>query len=257
MGYPVHQPEPPTSEPILEVDCLTAFYGLVPAVREASLSLGRAKTLGLVGPNGAGKSSLLKAIAGLVNAKGRITLGGKNIEGLSTSKRYKHGLSFVPQEKMVIGGLTVLENIKLSWLLGSRIHKFNEKLDMALQLFPQLSSRLSSLAADLSGGQRQMLAVSRGIALDAEVMMLDEPTAGLAPVIVQELSDAMAKLRDQGLTMLIVEQNIMVARRLCEQILVMAAGEIVWRGEACNLERGMAAELYLGGDKQPKHAPLQ
>jgi branched-chain amino acid transport system ATP-binding protein len=250
-------PESAAREATLRVENLTALYGPVPAVRDVSFFLGHGKTLGLIGPNGSGKSTLLKAIAGLVTARGRITIGDRSMDALSTAKRYRLGLSFVPQEKMVIGGLTVYENIKLSWLLGRRLHTFEDKLEAALQLFPQLRSKLSSLAANLSGGQRQMLAVSRGLALDAEVMMLDEPTAGLAPVMVQELSDAMAKLRDQGLTLLIVEQNFMVATSLCEHIMVMAGGEICWHGEASKLERDTATNLYLGGEKPAKNQASQ
>jgi ABC-type branched-subunit amino acid transport system ATPase component len=142
----------------------------------------------------------------------------------------------------------VLDNLRISWLAGRRLVSFEERVEKILQLFPQLRQRTRSLAADLSGGQRQMLAISRGLATDPQVLLLDEPTAGLAPVLILELTNALARLRDEGLTMLLVEQNVRVATRICECISVMSGGQITWQGEAAMLGRDVATKLYLGED---------
>jgi branched-chain amino acid transport system ATP-binding protein len=229
----------------LAIAGVIGYYGKIAAVRDVSLRVARGGAVGLIGPNGAGKTTLLKAIAGLVRASGTIELDGTRIDRQRSPRRFRLGIALVAQERNAVAGLTVAENLRLSWLVGRRLTPFHERIERTLAMFPQLQGRLDLAAGALSGGQRQMLAVSRGLAGDPSVLLLDEPTAGLAPVVVGELTEALVKLRAQGVTMLLAEQNLYVAKRVCDDANVLTGGRVVWQGPTGKLTREMAGSLYL------------
>ena len=247
------------SGPALSVRDVSGYYGKIAAVRDVSLTLPHAGGIGLVGPNGAGKTTLLKAVAGLVRARGTVELEGDRIDRLRSPRRFKRGIALVAQERNAVAGLTVRENLRLSWLVGRRETPFDERVERTVAMFPQLDGRLDVPAGALSGGQRQMLAISRGLAGDPKVLLLDEPTAGLAPVVVKELTEALVELRRRGVTMLLAEQNLYVAQRVCDAATVLTGGRSVWHGPTAKLTREAAGSLYLShaegtpdGDRQTR-----
>lgn len=234
----------------LELADLTGYYGPIAAVRKVSVEVGSGECLGVIGANGAGKSTLLRAISGQIRATGNVTLGTVALQRTGPAVRRRSGIALVPQEKAVIAGLTVFENLHLSWLVGKQENEFESVLQKAVALFPALTHRMSEPSGNLSGGQRQMLAVARGLMSEPQVLLLDEPTAGLAPIIIQELSEALHELSTQGLTMVLVEQNLSVATGLSDNIIVLSGGEVSWRGAASALDRETVTALYLGrGDE--------
>lgn len=235
------------SAPALRLESLTGYYGPVPAVRSVQLSVERGECVGVIGSNGAGKSTLLKAAVGLIRTSGDVVLNGERLGRAGTASRRRIGLALVPQERVVLVGLTVFENLRLSWLTGPKKRSFKVLLDQVVALFPILAGRMPEPAGNLSGGQRQMLAVARGLMSEPKVLLLDEPTAGLAPVIVEQLTAALRQLSNDGLTMVLVEQNLFVARSLSNRLVVLAGGDIAWSGRATDLDRTKVADLYLGG----------
>lgn len=236
---------------VLEARQVSGFYGPVAGARDVSLGLEAKSALGIVGPNGAGKSTLLKALGGHVRSTGEVLLDGADISSQTPSARYRHGVGFVPQESAFIAGLTVLENIKLSWLLGRKTTSFEDRMVSILDLFPHLKDRQEEPAANLSGGQRQMLAISRGLALDSRILMLDEPTAGLSPRLTFELAEALLAVRErEEMSVLLVEQNAAVAKHVCGELYAMSSGTVTWTGRSAELTNELLTRLYLGVEDQ-------
>lgn len=235
-----------TDRTALAIDALCAFYGPVAAVRDVSLTIERGGAVGILGPNGAGKSSLLAGIAGFVRTSGEIALAGTRQAGRSAVRRRRAGLTLVPQQQAVIADLTVGENLRLSWLSGRRSRSYAELHDEALEVFPALAGRLQEPAGNLSGGQRQMLAVARGLVAAPEVLLLDEPTAGLAPKLISELVAAISSLNANGLTLLLVEQNLSVVERSCDYVHVLNGGQVSWHGPTTSIDRETVGDLYAG-----------
>src|SRR5438132_7888342 len=234
--------------PRLVVENLVAGYvrGL-PVVHGVSIEVDRREIVTLIGPNGAGKSTLLKAIAGLIaSEKGRIRLGGRDVTALPAHRVVSSGIGFVPQTGNVFTTLTVHENLKVGAHLvrGS----LNERLERAYALLPPLAARRPLRARALSGGERQMLAIARAVMADPTLLMLDEPTAGLAPRVVEEVFRQLRGLAEAGIAVLMVEQNARAALGVSDRGYVLTEGKNRFAGPArALLDEPRVAEAFLGG----------
>ena len=233
--------------PALQVEGVGVSYHRVPACRNVSLSVHAGECLAVVGANGAGKSSLVAAIAGLEPlASGRILLNGADVSRLRAHKRARLGLALVPENRHLFPEMTVHETLQLA-ARRDRVGASGWTLEAVHELFPRLRERAGSMAGNLSGGERQMLAVARGLLLNPDVMMLDEPSAGLAPAVVEEMITALRALLDGGIAMLLVEQSVYAARMLGDRVVVMQDGDVVREGgkEVLGDDEGLR-RAYLG-----------
>jgi branched-chain amino acid transport system ATP-binding protein len=236
-----------SAAPALAVEELVAGYEPdLPIVRGASLEVADGEIVALLGPNGAGKSTLVKAVAGLVAVTaGRIAFAGRDIVGVPAHRLAQQGLAFVPQTDNVFARLGVLENLELA---GHRLgRRRRERLAAMFELFPDLARQRGLLAGRLSGGQRQMLAIARALMVEPRLLMLDEPSAGLAPLMVGQVFATLAAVRATGLAILIVEQNVKAALALADRAYVLVEGRERASGAAAALIADPAiASLYLG-----------
>jgi branched-chain amino acid transport system ATP-binding protein len=235
--------------PLLEVAGLEAGYepGL-PIVRGASLTVGAGEIVVLLGPNGAGKSTLIKAVAGLVRpSAGRVVLAGRDITGIRADRLPGLGLAFVPQADNVFGTLAVRENLELAAAILPRRRRA-AAIARALALFPDLAAQQRLKARRLSGGQRQMLAAARGLIVEPRLIMLDEPSAGLSPKLVDEVFRQLVRVRDAGISILLVEQNVRAALAIADRGYVLVEGRERLSGYREELVGNPAiAALFLGG----------
>ena len=231
------------SPPLLEVEDLRVRYGAVEAVHGVSFAVNAGEVTTLIGANGAGKSSTLAALSGLVPAGGRIRFDGRDIAGAPPHAIVRAGIVQVPEGREILAQMTVEENL----LMGLR-GRARSDLDYAYERFPILGERRALLAGSLSGGEQQMLAIARALLARPRLLLLDEPSLGLAPLIVKRVFDTLADLRRQGITMLLVEQNALRALRLADRAYVMELGKLVMRGTGQDLlgDEGVA-RTYLGG----------
>ena len=213
----------------LQVNSLAGGYGRLTVFRGVDLALERGQTVGLLGANGAGKTTLLKTIVGaLPSASGRVTLEGQDVTRLLAYQRARTGLSLVPEGRHILGTLTVRDNLELTRAVEGWAkfdEPFEKRLAEVFALFPRLQERAEQLGASLSGGEQQMLAIARALLLNPKVLMLDEPTQGLAPIIVQALAETLASLKGR-FAMLIVEQNRAFLEKLTDRILHMQGGRL-------------------------------
>ena len=236
-----------TTAPALAVEGLVAGYEVdLPIVRDASLEVGVGEIVALLGPNGAGKSTLVKAVAGLVPVTaGSIRFDGRDIRGRPAHRLIGEGLAFVPQSENVFTKLTVGENLALA---GHRLgRRLRGRLEVVLALFPDLARQRGLSAGRLSGGQRQMLACARALVVEPRLLMLDEPSAGLAPLMVAQLFAKLREVRGTGVTILIVEQNVKAALALADRGYLLVDGRPRLSGPAAALASDPAlAGLYLG-----------
>lgn len=230
---------------MLEIRSIDVFYGSVPAVRNASLSVPEGKVVALVGSNGAGKSSLLRAVSGVRSAAaGHVLFEGRDLVKKPAHTVARHGIVMVPEERRIFLPLTVEENLRVGWR-GSR-HGFEASISRVFDLFPILSDRRSSLAGTLSGGQQQMLAIGRALVVEPKVLLLDEPSLGLAPTLVEKLFDTIAVLAESGQTVLLSEQNAVWATEIASWVYVLKRGEIVKDGPASDFEQNkLSLSTYL------------
>jgi branched-chain amino acid transport system ATP-binding protein len=233
-------------EPALELTGIEVQYGTVAALRGLTLSVGRGEIVGLIGPNGAGKSTTLHAIMGLVPAsEGEILLNGQSIRGRSPEKIARSGISLVPEGRRIFADFTVAENLRLG--LAARRRRQRSSLDRAYELFPVLHEFRRRSAGALSGGQQQQLAIARALAATPEVLLLDEPSLGLAPLAVDALFKALESIREQGVTVLLVEQRALHTVGLCDRTHVLVGGELgleLTPADAADKDRIVSA--YLG-----------
>jgi branched-chain amino acid transport system ATP-binding protein len=235
---------------LLQVDGLTVRYGAGPVVHGISLAVARGTVVALLGANGAGKSSTLRAIAGLEPAQGRVRLDGQDISGLSTAQRFRAGIVYVPEGRAIVADLSVSENLTLgSYLVEARERE--RRREMVLDFFPEIANRLKSPAGLLSGGEQQMLAIGRGLMSAPRLLLLDEPSLGLAPLLVGRVYERLARIqKEQALSALLVEQSFHTAAKLAAQAWVMRHGRIVGLLDANALRsregRRQAIDAYLG-----------
>jgi len=210
--------------PLLAVRQLDAFHGKAQALFGVTLNVEAGQVVALVGRNGAGKSTTLKAIVGLVGARGAVELNGIPLEALPTWRRARFGLGYVPEERRIFTELTVRENLRI----GAQGRAFD--LDALIELFPNLAEMLDRRAAHMSGGEQQMLAVARTLAAGPRVVLLDEPSEGIAPKIVTALAEAVQALKAQGMAVLLSEQNARFVAGVADRALLIERGQLV--GEA-------------------------
>ena len=227
---------------LLEVEDLRVRYGAVEAVHGVSFGANAGEVTALIGANGAGKSSTLAAISGLIPARGRIRFDGRDIAGAPPHVIVRAGVVQVPEGREILARMTVEENL----LMGLR-DRDRSALGSAYERFPILRERRALLAGSLSGGEQQMLAIARALVARPRLLLLDEPSLGLAPLIVKRVFETLGELRRQGVTMLLVEQNALRALRLADRAYVMELGRIVMRGTGTELARDESiARTYLG-----------
>jgi branched-chain amino acid transport system ATP-binding protein len=233
----------------LELDSVIAGYGRVEVLHGVSLSVPQGAVVALLGPNGAGKTTTLRAISGsVVPSKGVIRLHGRRINGRSTSGIARRGVALIPEGRGIFPSLSVRDNIEIAVrsFSGSSIGQRRSGFDKIVSTFPRLGERLTQAAGTLSGGEQQMLALSRALVCEPRVLMMDEISMGLAPIVVDQLFDAVAVLREQGTTILLVEQYLTHALQLADICYVMSKGEVAFVGEPAELRDPGVVSRYLG-----------
>ena len=230
---------------LLEVDGLTAGYGAAPVLHDVGLTVGAGRIVAVLGANGAGKTTLLRTLSGLLPAAaGRITFDGIDLRGVKVERMVRHGIAHVPEGRGVVTELTVAENLRL----GGLWRKPPTRLDEIYDLFPALANRKSHLGHQLSGGERQMLAIGRALAAKPRLLLLDEPSLGLAPKITAQIMGLLRDLRDRtGLAVLLVEQNVRSALSIADEGVVLNLGRIAAREKADKLaDDADLRHAYLG-----------
>ena len=221
---------------LLEVNGVDVFYGDVQAVWDVSLQVQKGSIVALVGANGAGKTTLLQTIVGLNRArKGDILLSGSSIIGLKPQEVVNRGISLVPEGRHLFANLTVLENLKLGAYHQRARVRLDESLEQAYDLFPVLKTRSNQKAGSLSGGEQQMLAIGRAMMSQPTILMLDEPSLGLSPILVRTMFDLIGALHKQNMTILLVEQNIYQALKIADNAYVLKTGKVFMNGKGPDL----------------------
>jgi len=234
---------------MLEIDDLHVSYGQVDAVRGVSLALQPGQIISVIGPNGAGKTTLLAAAMGLLASKGGLRFEGEDLHGLDVEARVERGLCLVPESRELFGDLTVLDNLQLgAYSQRLRGDALQRRLRSVYERFPRLDERRKQRANTLSGGERQMLAIGRALMSSPRLLMLDEPSLGLAPLIVRDILAIVRSLRDDGVSILLVEQNARAALESSDQGYVLETGEIALHGDSRELAVDPRVQAtYLGG----------
>lgn len=242
---------------LLKVENLHAGYGRAEVLSGLNLRLPQGAVVTVIGPNGAGKSTTLNALMGVLPAKGRVWFDGEDISALGLEERVMKGLALVPEKRELFTTMSVEDNLMLGGYrlmrLGQRPGEYDlrEGLEKVFALFPRLKERRTQLAGTLSGGERQMLAVGRALMGQPKVLMLDEPSLGLAPLIVKEIFRIIARLRETGVSILLIEQNARAALEVADYGYVLETGEIGLEGPASELARDpRVIETYLGASKK-------
>lgn len=231
---------------MLKVENLKVNFGGIEAVKGISFNVNEGEVVTLIGSNGAGKSTTLRAITSLVKASaGKITFNGEEITHLNSSEIVKKGITLCPEGRRVFPDMTVLENIKIGAFL--RNDDLTNDIERMYKLFPILKERKNQLAGTLSGGEQQMLAVARSLMSKPKIMMLDEPSLGLAPIIVSQIFDILKEINKDGVTILLIEQNANMALRIADKAYVLETGKITMEGTGKELlENPKIKEAYLG-----------
>jgi branched-chain amino acid transport system ATP-binding protein len=242
---------------LLDVDRVSAHYGGVRALQDVSLEEKEGEIVALIGGNGAGKTTLLNLISGIVRpSRGKIFFKGEDITALTPERIVQMGIGQVPEGRLLFGPLTVKENLELGAFKRRRKEekeKVSKDFDYVYKLFPTLKKRLEQKAGTLSGGEQQMLAIGRGLMGKPVLMLLDEPSLGLAPLLVQEIFSVIKRLKNEGTTILLVEQNARAALKVCDRAYVLETGNIRLQGSASDLlENEEVKRAYLGQDSWRK-----
>ena len=233
------------SNSLLSTTDLSISYGAVKAVRGSNLEVKEGEVVALLGPNGAGKSSTLRAIVGLIKSQGSVNFAGQDITGLPTERIVSLGLSLVPEGRRLFPNLTVSENLMLG---ATRKAKSDDLFDDLLNRLPILRERLQQVSGTLSGGEQQQVAIARALMSRPKLLLIDEPSLGLAPTIVDAVYQLLSDLRKTGLAMIIVEQEVMRVLKFADRAYAMSTGEIALEGSAAELRTSDEVKrVYLGG----------
>ena len=242
-----------STTPLLEVKGLKAGYGRAEVLHGLSLQAAPRSVITVIGPNGAGKSTLLNALMGVLPAKGQVFYKGEDISRLTLEDRVMLGIALVPEKRELFGSMPVEDNLVLGGYRQMRLRnpRWRDQLEVVYQRFPRLKERRAQAAGTLSGGERQMLAVGRALMSGPELLMLDEPSLGLAPLIVKEILNAVDELRSTGVTILLVEQNARAALAVADHGYVLEMGDMALSGPAAELAIDpRVIDTYLGAAKK-------
>jgi branched-chain amino acid transport system ATP-binding protein len=236
-------------EPImLSLVEVSAGYSSLRALFGVSLEVAAGETVGVIGPNGAGKTTLMRVISGLVAAfAGAITLDGRSIAGVPAHRIVEHGIAHVPENRRLFPRLSVEDNLRIGAFIPAARHHFAEQLAWVYQLFPQLRERRGQPAGTLSGGEQQMCAIGRALMSRPRLLLMDEPSAGLAPLVVQQVFDLIRRIRAEGLTVLIVEQNVQQVLEVVDRAYLLEVGSIRLAGTSTELKNNeFIRKAYMG-----------
>jgi len=236
-----------TNARILSVEGLSARYGHVEALRRINLHVGEGELIAILGPNGAGKSTLMKAIMGLVQTEGRVTFRSTDVPRRDPAAAAALGIVLVPEGRGIFAPMTVAENLELGAYLVSDRHEFARRHGRVLRLFPRLKERLAQTAGSLSGGEQQMLAVGRALMAEPKILLLDEPSLGLAPRIIEEILQKLGELNKAGLSIVLVEQKAPLVLKLARRAYLLSLGTIVAEIDPATIKsHNELAHFYLG-----------
>ncbi|MFN8432975.1 MAG: ABC transporter ATP-binding protein [Anaerolineales bacterium] len=233
---------------LLELNNVHSYYGHIHALKGISLHVNEGEIVTLIGSNGAGKSTSLRTISGIIHAReGKVTFDGKDITHVDAHQIVKMGLGHVPEGRGIFPKLTVQENLDMGAYTVNDAKSIKERMEMVYETFPRLKERITQYGGTLSGGEQQMLAIGRGLMLNPRILMLDEPSMGLAPVLVDLIFDTIKKLNEQGTTILLVEQNALMALSIAHRGYVLQTGSIALTDDAAKLKQNeMVQKTYLG-----------
>ena len=240
-------------KPLLEIKQLRAGYGKAEVLHGINLKVEAAKVITVIGPNGAGKSTLLNALMGLVPCTGELNYCGSSILNFALEERVMQGIALVPEKRELFATMSVEENLELGGFRQKKLKNkhWREQIEVVYNLFPRLGERRAQIAGTLSGGERQMLAIGRSLMSAPTLLMLDEPSIGLAPLVVKEIFNIIKKLRDTGVTLILVEQNARVALSVADYGYVLEMGEISAEGPSAQLAKDTRLiDTYLGSAKR-------
>ncbi|RDD60177.1 ABC transporter ATP-binding protein [Ferruginivarius sediminum] len=234
---------------VLKLDGLSAGYGKVLVLRDISFRVSEGSVVGIIGPNGHGKTTLLNTICGFVSASsGTIELDGGHLTGLAPHQVAARGVVHIPQGDLIFPDLSIYENLLMGAYLEPDGAVQARRLASVFAMFPKLEERQAQMASTLSGGERRMLGIGRGLMRESRIMLIDEPSLGLAPIVVEQIYDTLKELKSQGRTIVLVEENPSRVVDFADEIFLIDNGEIVWSGQASEMEENEnILETYLGG----------
>jgi branched-chain amino acid transport system ATP-binding protein len=237
--------------PLLRMNEVHTFYGHIHALQGVSLEVVQGEILTLIGSNGAGKSTLLNTVSGLLRPRsGEVLFEGARIDHLPAHRIVHRGVSQVPEGRKIFSRLSVLENLEMGAFLRTDRKQAHEDMDAVFDLFPKLRDRIAQVAGTLSGGEQQMLAIGRALMARPRLLLLDEPSMGLAPVLVENIFETIQRINREGTTILLVEQNAVMAFQVASRGYVLQTGRIVLEGPTTALQdNDLVRELYLGGSR--------
>ncbi|WP_445492017.1 ABC transporter ATP-binding protein [Niallia sp. 03133] len=233
---------------MLEINALKSGYGDITVLQGVNLSINEGEIVGLLGTNGAGKTTLLKTISGLIKAKeGTVTYLGENLLKIHPSKLLSMGIAHVPQGRHIFSKMTVSENLQIGLDGVKKRVEAKERLEYVVNLFPRLEERMNQFGGTLSGGEQQMLAVARALVTKPKLLILDEPSMGLAPIVTQKMFESIKQIAKDGTTIFLVEQNAVAALNIINRLYIMERGEIVYQSQQIDeKELDNVKEVYLG-----------
>jgi branched-chain amino acid transport system ATP-binding protein len=234
--------------PILSLASVSAAYGSFQALFGVSLDIARGEAVGVIGPNGAGKTTLMRVISGILPMQGgAMSIEGREIGGLPAHRVVEQGIAHVPENRRLFPRLSVEENLRIGAFIPSARAHFAEQLDRVYQLFPRLKERRSQPAGTMSGGEQQMCAIARALMSRPKLLLMDEPSAGLAPIVVQQVFELVHRIRAEGLTVLIVEQNVQQVLDVVDRAYLLEVGAIRLSGTAAELKgNSFIRQAYMG-----------
>ena len=235
-------------QPMLKIENLNVFFGGIHALKGISFNVPKGKVITLIGANGAGKSTTLRTICALIKPKeGKVKFNNKNITNMPTDKIVKSGIALIPEGRKIFPNLTVQENLQLGAYARDNSKEVEKDLEWVYELFPRIKERLWQKGGTLSGGEQQMLAVARGLMSRPKLLMLDEPSLGLAPLLVKEIFDIIKRIHQEGMTVLLVEQNAFAALKIADFAYVLETGRVVLEGTGKDLlQDERVKKAYLG-----------
>jgi branched-chain amino acid transport system ATP-binding protein len=238
---------PASPKPLLEIDDLHVSYGRIRAVDGLEMKVGTGSIVSLVGSNGAGKTTSLTALSGILPlSRGRIRLAGEDITNLAPELRVRRGIAHVPERRRLFPNMSVRENLVLGSYIRHDRHGIEQDIAAMVSLFPILGKRFSQMAGTLSGGEQQMLAIARGLMSRPSLLVMDEPTMGLSPKMIDVILDTVQQINSQGTTVLLVEQNAIEAMRLSDHVYIMRLGRIVHQDTGAKIDPDLVKALYMG-----------